>query len=241
MIDAVFISDLHLHPDDKGIQDRFHSFINWAQRSVKKIYILGDFFHAWPGDDSINTWSNAIAEQICTLTQKGIEVYYMTGNRDFLLGSAFAKRAGWKVLTDPTVITLGDSKVLLVHGDRYCIKDKSHQRFRLLTRNRLFTFVFLKFPLSMRKRLVNSVRNISLSNNKPIEQMDVVNSAVIHHMSKNNTDTLIHGHTHKPGLTNYSYKESELTRYVLSDWDDTPMLLCYDNTKGLYFTQYDTN
>ncbi|HAU1320244.1 TPA: UDP-2,3-diacylglucosamine diphosphatase [Legionella pneumophila] len=242
MIDSVFISDLHLHPEDDEIQARFHRFINWARNSVRKIYILGDFFHAWSGDDSINAWSDAIAKQIKSLTQSGIEIYFMTGNRDFLLGTSFAKRTGWKILTEPTVITLGNNRILLAHGDRYCTSDRSHQRFRLLTRNKWFSFLFLRLPLSIRKRLVNGVRKISLNNHhKSIEQMDIVKEAAIRHMSKNNAEILIHGHTHKPGLTNYSYEERILTRYVLSDWDDIPRLLCYDNTKGFYFTQYDIN
>ncbi|HAU4062188.1 TPA: UDP-2,3-diacylglucosamine diphosphatase [Legionella pneumophila] len=242
MIDSVFISDLHLHPEDNEIQTRFDHFVNWARLSVKRIYILGDFFHAWSGDDSINAWSTAIAEQIESLTQSGIEIYFMTGNRDFLLGSLFAKRTGWKILTEPTVITLGNHKILLVHGDRYCTNDRSHQRFRLLTRNRWFSFLFLRLPLSFRKRLVNGVRKISLKNHhKSIEQMDIVTEAAIRHMSENNTEILINGHTHKPGITNYTYEEKILTRYVLSDWDDIPKLLCYDNTKGFYFTQYDIN
>ncbi|HAT1819746.1 TPA: UDP-2,3-diacylglucosamine diphosphatase [Legionella pneumophila] len=242
MIDSVFISDLHLHPEDSEIQARFHRFINWARNSVRKIYILGDFFHAWSGDDSINAWSDDIAKQIKSLTQSGIEIYFMTGNRDFLLGSSFAKRAGWKILTEPTVITLGNNRILLAHGDRYCTSDRSHQRFRLLTRNRCFSFLFLRLPLSIRKRLVNGVRKISLNNHhKSIEQMDIVKEAAIRHMSENNIEILIHGHTHKPSLTNYSYEGKILTRYVLSDWDDIPKLLCYDNTKGFYFTQYDIN
>lgn len=207
MIDSVFISDLHLHPEDSEIQARFHRFINWARNSVRKIYILGDFFHAWSGDDSINAWSDAIAKQIKSLTQSGIEIYFMTGNRDFLLGSSFAKRTGWKILTEPTVITLGNNRILLAHGDRYCTSDRSHQRFRLLTRNRCFSFLFLRLPLSIRKRLVNGVRKISLNNHhKSIEQMDIVKEAAIRHMSENNTEILIHGHTHKPSLTNYSYE-----------------------------------
>ncbi|AMP89798.1 UDP-2,3-diacylglucosamine diphosphatase [Legionella pneumophila] len=242
MIESVFISDLHLHPEDDEIQARFHRFINWARNSVRKIYILGDFFHAWSGDDSINAWSDAIAKQIKSLTQSGIEIYFMTGNRDFLLGSSFAKRTGWKILTEPTVITLGNNRILLAHGDRYCTSDRSHQRFRLLTRNRCFSFLFLRLPLSIRNRMVSGVRKISLNNHhKSIEQMDVVKETAIRHMHKNNTEILIHGHTHKPGLTNYSYEGKILTKYVLSDWDDIPKLLCYDNTKGFYFTQYDIN
>ncbi|CEG57021.1 UDP-2,3-diacylglucosamine diphosphatase [Legionella fallonii] len=238
MIDVVFISDLHLHPNDEGIKLRFDNFIDWAKNSVKTVYILGDFFHVWAGDDSINEWSMGIARQLYSLVTAGISLFYMAGNRDFLLGDVFAKHAGWTVLPEPTIITLGNEKVMLVHGDRYCIKDKAHQRFRLLTRNRLFTFLFLSLPLSYRERLVNKVRTISQNDqSKTLEEMDVVVDSVIHHMSKHQIVTLIHGHTHKPGLTSYNVYHQKFKRYVLSDWDDNPMLLCYDNTKGVYFTQ----
>ncbi len=239
MIDVVFISDLHLHPDDKEIKLRFDNFINWAKNSVKTIYILGDFFHAWAGDDSIDEWSLGIARQLHSLVSAGISLFYMAGNRDFLLGNAFAKHAGWTVLPEPTIISLGQEKVMLVHGDRYCVKDKSHQRFRLLTRNKLFTFLFLSLPLRYRERLVYKVRTMSQHNqNKSMEKMDVVVDSVITHMSHHKITTLIHGHTHKPGLTSYEMKQQIFKRYVLSDWDDKPLLLCYHNTKGLCFAQY---
>jgi UDP-2,3-diacylglucosamine hydrolase len=235
MIDVVFISDLHLHPDDKNIQERFNAFVTWARNSVKTIYILGDFFHAWAGDDSLNDWSMGIAKQLHSLSENGISLFYMHGNRDFLLGEAFARLAGWKIVPEPTIVQLGTEKVMVAHGDRYCTKDKSHQRFRLLTRNKLFTALFLSLPLSYRERLVNKVRTLSESNpSKSIEAMDVVPEAVIKHMSQFNVSTLIHGHTHKPGITNFTNNLHQLKRYVLSDWDDSPTILCYDNTMGLY-------
>ena len=236
MIDVVFISDLHLHPDDKNILARFDAFVAWARTSVKTIYILGDFFHAWAGDDSINDWSMGIAKQLHSLTEEGISLFYMHGNRDFLLGDVFAAYAGWNILPEPTMVQLGTEKVMLVHGDRYCTKDKAHQRFRYLTRNKLFTTLFLSLPLSYRERLVNKVRTLSQSNqNKSMEEMDVVPAAVTKHMSQYKVTTLIHGHTHKPGLTNFTNNLQEFKRYVLSDWDDSPKFLCYDNTIGVYF------
>ena len=238
MTEVVFISDLHLHPDDKDILDRFNDFIIWAKSSVKSIYILGDFFHAWAGDDSINDWSLGIAKQLNSISSQGISLYYMHGNRDFLLGKVFADLAGWNILSEPTIIQLGQEKVMLAHGDRYCTNDKAHQRFRLLTRNRLFTKLFLSLPLSYRERLVNKVRTLSQSNQtKTMAEMDVVPESVIKHMSEYKISTLIHGHTHKPGLTNHHNNSQELKRYVLSDWDDSPSILCYDNTIGIYFTQ----
>ncbi|PWY55296.1 UDP-2,3-diacylglucosamine diphosphatase [Legionella qingyii] len=236
MIEAVFISDLHLHPDDQAIQERFNQFIEWARVSVKNVYILGDFFHAWAGDDTVDEWSTVIARQLYSLKIQGINLFYMHGNRDFLLGKAFAHMAGWTILSEPTVIQLGQEKILLVHGDRYCTKDRAHQRFRFLTRNRIFSTLFLSLPLKYRNRLVNQVRYRSQMNqSKSIEEMDVVAEVVIDHMLYYQVSQLIHGHTHKFGMTTHQKNSQKLKRYVLSDWDDKPQLLCYDNTKGLYF------
>lgn len=236
MINTVFISDLHLHPEETEIQARFNAFIEWTKTSVKKIYILGDFFHAWAGDDAIDAWSLGIAKQLYELKSYGIEVFYMHGNRDFLLGKRFAQHAGWEVLSEPAFVQLGSERIMLVHGDSYCTKDISHQRFRRLTRNKLFTSLFLSLPLGWRDRLVNTVRQRSTMNyNKPPEQMDVVAKAVINHMKTHQINLLIHGHTHRFGITNYEIDGLKLKRYVLSDWDDNPHLLCYDNTKGLHF------
>jgi len=237
MIDAVFISDLHLHPQRTDIQERFNKFITWCKTvSIKRIYILGDFFHAWAGDDSIDDWSRSIAQQLQELILLDIQLFYMHGNRDFLLGHEFAKLAGWTILPEPTLIELGKEKVLLVHGDRYCIKDKAHQRFRRLTRNSLFSWLFLCLPLTFRLKLVNKVRKISKNNqHKTMEQMDVSVESVMQHMEKMNVKILIHGHTHKPGLSSYNIKNEKIRRYVLSDWDDIPWLLCYHNTNEYNF------
>lgn len=238
MIAAVFISDLHLHPDDASIQKRFTHFIEWAKGRVKVVYILGDFFNAWPGDDGINQWSRAIALQLAGLRQQGVEVYYMHGNRDFLLGRSFADLAGWTVLSEPHLIQLGKETVLLAHGDSFCTNDKGHQRFRRLTRNSLFRQLFLALPLRFRLGLVNRVRQISMNNTtKSASTMDVVPESAIKAMIKHKVKTLIHGHTHKPGLTAYETRQGTLKRYVLSDWDDKPQIMCYDETKGISFIQ----
>ena len=237
-IDVVFISDLHLHPEDHDIQERFNQFLEWARVSVKKIYILGDLFHVWAGDDSINDWSRGIAQQLFALKETGISLYYMHGNRDFLLGKVFGRLAGWTVLPEPSIIDLGKGKIMLAHGDRYCTKDIAHQRFRMLTRNRVFSALFLMLPLHYRERLVNQVRKRSQENQSSVmEKIDVVAESVVKHMTRYKVTQLIHGHTHKPDIIKYNYKLAQLTRYVLSDWDDRPKLLCYDNTMGLYFMQ----
>jgi UDP-2,3-diacylglucosamine hydrolase len=243
MIDAVFISDLHLHPEESRIRHYFDSFVKWVlERSVKNIYILGDFFHVWAGDDTINDWSLDIAKQLNSLKKQGVNLFFMPGNRDFLLGQTFADLSGCSVLSDPTIIYLGQEKIMLAHGDRYCTQDVGHQCLRLLTRNQIFTPLFLSLPLKYRARLVNKIRTRSQNNNhKSLEKMDVVAKSVIKQMQRYEVTQLIHGHTHKPGVIRYQINSSELIRYVLSDWDDTPQILCYDNTKGIYFFQFDTS
>lgn len=231
--DLAFISDLHLHPEEPEITQRFYQFIDWAAPNVSTLYILGDFFHAWPGDDGLDVWSRQIAQKLQWLSQQQVAIYFMAGNRDFLLGQDFAALAEMTILSEPCVIQCGEHAVLLVHGDRYCLMDKSHQRFRRLTRNRLFVWLFLKIPLRFRARLVSSVRAHSQSNkSKSYEQMDVVPNAFLKEMDRYKADILIHGHTHKPALRFYEYNGIKRAHYVLSDWEESPRVLCYNESKG---------
>ena len=236
MIEAVFISDLHLHPDETAITDRFEIFIQWATGHVKTGYILGDFFHVWPGDDALDTWSQSIAQRLSWLSSKGVALYFMRGNRDFLLGESFAKIASLTLLKEPTVITLGVTKLLLMHGDCYCTKDKGHQWLRRLTRNAIFPYIFLRIPYFIRAKWVNAIRKHSQANHrKPDSDMEIVSSVMLQHMHQMQVTALIHGHIHKPGLTEHRYQGLTYQQYVLSDWDDNPLLLCYDRPNGLYF------
>mgnify|MGYP000025162138 CR=1 FL=1 len=238
MIDAVFISDLHLHPQEKAITERFYRFVEWAASHTKVVYILGDFFHVWPGDDALDDWSRSIAMQLSWLSSQGVKIYFMHGNRDFLLGLRFAKLASMTLLNEPTVIMLGDTKVLLVHGDRYCIKDKGHQWLRWLTRNAIFPALFLRLPYKIRTKLVNKLRQHSQVNrNKPAAYMDIEVSVMLRHMQQLQVPILIHGHIHRPGVTTHEYQGEFYQQFVLSDWDDNPQLLCYDKSVGFYFVQ----
>lgn len=237
--EAVFISDLHLHPTEDQITKRFNAFIEWAALNTKAVYILGDFFHAWAGDDEQDSWSNAIAKRLKWLSDQQVDIFYMHGNRDFLLGERFAKSAGLTILSEPTLISLGNSRVLLVHGDRYCTNDKSHQRFRKITRTHWFKRFFLLLPLKIRLKLVNKLRQHSQSNiKKTTAEMDVVLKPMIEHMDIYSVTELIHGHTHKPGLRNHVYNKKIYSQYVLSDWDDSPSILCYCGANGFEFGHY---
>lgn len=238
MYEAVFISDLHLHPDDSAITNRFIAFVEWAAKNTAAVYILGDFFHAWAGDEDINPWSCAIAQRLFWLSQQKVAVYFMPGNRDFLLGKRFAAMSGIIPLAEPMVIQLVKTKILLVHGDRYCIKDKSHQWFRMLTRNYWFAKIFLRIPYKIRVKIVQGVRQQSQKNTKPASQMGIILQPMIQHMQQQKVNIVIHGHVHTPEFFTHTSEGEVFHQYILSDWDDKPKILCYDNSKGLIFTQY---
>lgn len=236
MHQAVFISDIHLHPQQPEITQRFLNFLEWARENTQAIYILGDFFHVWAGDDTREEWTNTIATQLANLSASGVRLYYMHGNRDFLLGSTFLQQASMTLLPDPYVLDLGDNLVLITHGDQYCTQDRSHQWLRKLTRNRLFPKLFLRIPPQLRLKLVNQVRHHSEYNKSKIPaKMAVVCSAMFSQMQQMKVNTVIHGHIHQPGLTTHPIGNQHYMQYVLSDWDDTPQLLCYNKTKGFYF------
>ena len=235
MLDAVFISDLHLHPDRPDILKQFDLFLEWVQTRTRSLYILGDFFHAWAGDDIESDWSNGIAARLALLHEKNIKIYFMRGNRDFLLGDVFFKRAKITYLEEPALIELNKQQVLLVHGDRYCTKDKAHQWFRCLTRNRWFPALFLKLPRQLRTRIVMGVRLNSEKNTKKVNVMDVVPKALTKHLAACKADMVIHGHTHQPGVTEHIYQEKKYQQYILSDWDAPPSVLCYNESTGFNF------
>lgn len=237
-MDAVFISDLHLEPNAPTISARFLQFVQWAAKNTRKLYILGDFFHAWPGDDGIEPWSLAILQQLKWLSEQGVTIYFMHGNRDFLLGSQCIKDAGMLWLPDPSVIHLGTEPILLAHGDKYCTHDKKHQWFRRLTRSRFFSWVFLKCSLTFRQKMVNGVRQLSQAKPYNPKTMHTVPKSMIKAMRRRGVNTLIHGHTHRPGFACLDDREMQFNVWTLSDWDDIPQVLCYHNPKGLYFTHF---
>jgi UDP-2,3-diacylglucosamine hydrolase len=229
---AVFISDLHLHPEDKAITARWEKFLHWAPLNTQAIYILGDFLHVWAGDDAMTPWSHGIAKQLAELANHGIVIYWMPGNRDFLLGKKFCALAKITRIPDPYVLSLGQESILLTHGDSYCTKDKGHQWLRRLTRNRVFITAFLHLPLVWRRRLVQKVRTYSSQNRqKPRASLTIVAEVMLRQMAKQHTQIVIHGHIHQPGCIAHG----EYLQYVLSDWDDIPAILCYDYTKGFFF------
>ena len=238
MLEAVFISDLHLDSEQPKIMARFNAFIDWALVNTRAVYVLGDLFHVWAGDDCAPAWSLEVATQFQRLVTAGIFVYFMPGNRDFLVGNDYALQAGFQILPDPTVIHLGGKPIVLAHGDAYCLLDKAHQRFRRLTRNPLFTKLFLLIPPKWRRHMVMQVRNQSQSQRSKKKSpliWEIAQEALIKDMRLYGSTTLIHGHIHKPGLNQHQDHGQIYHQFVLSDWDDSPQILVYNKTTGFKF------
>lgn len=235
MLEAVFISDLHLHPKATAINDRFWDFLRWASKETHAVYILGDLFHACSGDEADDPWAMKQLQGLSWLASKNVAVYFMPGNRDFLLKRSLLERMNVTYLTDETPIVLDGHRVFLVHGDKYCTKDKQHQQLRWLTRNRFFPWIFAKLPKSFRHKLVHDVRNYSENKGRMSTANLYLDEGLISNDAKiNNAEVLIHGHIHRKGEHIYE----NFTRFVLSDWDDFPWLLCYDQTKGFFLKQF---
>jgi UDP-2,3-diacylglucosamine hydrolase len=239
MNDAVFISDLHLHPKRPEITQRFKNFLAWAEGSTKAIYILGDFFHIWLGDDCMDEFARDIAILLKQLKQKGMELYWMPGNRDFLIGNDFLEMAGLQRLEDPSVILLPGLRVMLSHGDAYCVFDRAHQLLRLLTRNIWFCGLFQLLPQSWRLALGASLRSYSQMQKKKLDKshqkFQIGQKKLFATMSKLGVFQVIYGHVHRSEIKTNKWKAYQFYEYVLSDWDASPKIICYNIDKGLHF------
>jgi UDP-2,3-diacylglucosamine hydrolase len=239
MNEAVFISDLHLHPDQDAITERFIQFLDWATTNTQSVYILGDFFHVWVGDDLMTEFELNIAKRLKQLANLGIKLYFMPGNRDFLLGDGFLKLAKMQYLDDPSVVCLKGMRVFLTHGDAYCLHDKAHQLLRKISRPKLLKNTFLAFPKTIRAGIVNKIRNLS-QNKKSLKMTNplkyqLVKSKLFTDMKQLNLTTTIYGHIHLPGAHQSLWNNLLMQEYVLSDWDSEPQMICYKVSKGFYF------
>jgi UDP-2,3-diacylglucosamine hydrolase len=216
---TIFLSDIHLCESRPSITDAFVSFLNKVTNEVDALYILGDLFEYWIGDDS-NQHENVI-EALKKLTDRHIQVFLMHGNRDFLIGSAFEKKTGAVLLNDPILVEIFGKKILLCHGDTLCTDDIEYQSFRDKIRSESWKDEFLKKSLSERVSIANEFRKESELNKKKksLEIMDVnldeVNRTLIQF---NYPDFLIHGHTHRPNQHSINLDGHQIQRIVLGDW-----------------------
>jgi len=218
---TLFISDLHLDAERPQITQLFAEFIDREASSADALYILGDLFEAWVGDDDPSEVGNVVAEKLRGLRDSGVPVFFIRGNRDFLLGDDYARRAGMTILPDPAVVMLYGAPTLLMHGDTLCTADVAYQQFRAQTRNPDWRSKFLAQPLSARLAFAQQARAASAAHQTGLRaagQMetitDVSPASVKDTFARFGIDTLIHGHTHRPDL----HTQNTATRIVLGDW-----------------------
>lgn len=218
---TLFISDLHLEESRPDITRAFLEFLEHRARGCEALYILGDFFEAWIGDDEKTPLQNQIADALKDLSDSGCQIYLMHGNRDFLIGQDYCTRAGMTLLDDPTVIDLYGEPTLLMHGDSLCTLDEEYQKFRANMRNTQWQQMFLQRPLADRQLVARQLREISMAKNKGKDEfiMDVTPEEVVVAMERHGVQRMIHGHTHRPAEHAITVAGKPATRIVLGDWD----------------------
>lgn len=214
----LLISDLHLQENRPDISRAFFRFLHEKAAQASSLYILGDFFEVWIGDDAISEFQQQVAQALLQLTKNGTQVYAMHGNRDFMLGKKFCQLAGCQLLPDPAFLTLDNQRFLLSHGDAFCTDDRDYQRMKRLLRNPFSLFLLRHSPLSFRRKLASDLRQQSKSRTraKPMQITDVNPEAITACMQKHHIKTLIHGHTHRPAIHSL---DNSTQRIVLGDWD----------------------
>jgi len=213
-----FISDLHLEQNKPHLTKAFENFIDSKVNLNDELFILGDFFEQWIGDDNEDDFIKSVKNILKDKTAKGLTVYFMHGNRDFLIGDKFCKEVGAILLDDPYIINLEEKKIMLMHGDSLCTDDEDYQNFRNLVRSKDWQEDFLSKDLKERKEVAKNLREISSLENQTKDEniMDVNQSEVLKIIEDHSVDVLIHGHTHRP----FIHDENGVPRMVLGDWGD---------------------
>ena len=217
---VLLISDLHLTPECPDIVRAFSEFMQDRASRAEALYILGDFFEYWVGDDAMEPFHHDVATLLKTYTDSGKPLYLMPGNRDFAIGKRFLQATGARWLKDPTLTKFNNEPVLLMHGDLLCTRDQEYLKYRKIIRNPFVLWVLRMMPLSYRKNLAGKIRANSKKskNGKSMEIMDVTPEEVIRIMEQYGVKTLIHGHTHRPAVHDLKLKQGTGRRYVLGDW-----------------------
>ncbi len=218
--ETLFVSDLHLDDSRPTITSLFLDFLQGSARQAEALYILGDLFEVWIGDDDSSTPNPEVISGLHQLTRSGTPVYLMHGNRDFLMGHEFSSSSGCTLISDPTIIDLYGTPTLLMHGDTLCTDDKDYIEFRAMVRNPDWKKEFLGKPLQERKDIAKRLRNESKTStqNKSIETMDVNQKSVEQVLKEYRAQHMIHGHTHRPDTHKFILNTKPAQRIVLGDW-----------------------
>ena len=234
---TLFVSDLHLDPVRPEITSLFLRFLREEAAGADALYILGDLFEAWVGDDDPSEAGAEVAAGLRALADAGVPLYFMHGNRDFLVGADYARRAGMRILPDPAVAPLYGQPVLLMHGDLLCSDDTAYQAFRAQTRDPQWQQRFLAQPLEARLAFAAQARQASMARQREMLQgdrgtfetvTDVTPATVEATLARFGVDTLIHGHTHRPAIHELQVGARACRRIVLGDWYEQGSVLRVD-------------
>lgn len=222
-----FISDLHLSADREDINQCLYRFLREQAPHADALYVLGDLFEVWIGDDDQNSFTLNIAKAFNALKQSGVPIYFIHGNRDFLIRQRFASQAGFTLLPEQVVINLYGEPTLIMHGDELCTNDIDYQNFRKKARSWWWPRIMLSLPLSTRRSLAKKGRASSKQKQSKLSQeiMDVSPEEVITYMQKFAVKKLIHGHTHRPAIHPIEISGQSAQRIVLGDWYDQGSIL----------------
>jgi UDP-2,3-diacylglucosamine hydrolase len=215
---VLLISDLHLDPARPGLTRAFLDFLSNTAAGASALYILGDFFNVWIGDDDDAPLCAEVSRALKQLSASGTAVYLMHGNRDFLMGDAWAQACGARLILEPHILEQNGAQFVLAHGDALCTRDTDYMAFRAMVRDPQWQRAFLARPLAERRAFAEQARARSktMSSNKPDDIMDVTQAEVETLLAASKVATLIHGHTHRPAVHKL---QDGRTRIVLGDWD----------------------
>ena len=229
---TLFISDLHLEENQPEITRQFLQLLAECDSTCDALYILGDLFEAWIGDDEDTPLHHQIIHALKSATDKGLSIYFLHGNRDFLIGKKFLRATGCKLLSDEEKIILYGIPVLLMHGDTLCTRDIAYLKARKKSRNHFLQFLFLSLPLTFRRKIADNMRKKSerYKENVSMEIMDVTQEEVERVMQKHHVYHLIHGHTHRPATHQFSLQQAKAERIVLPAWHGHGSVLIWDET-----------
>lgn len=219
---ALFVSDVHLHASLPRTTEAFIDFLQLHALKARKLYLLGDLFEYWAGDDDIGTpYHRHIVDAIHNVSRTGTDVFWIAGNRDFLVGRTFANTAGMTLLSDPHIEEIAGQRVVLAHGDAQCTDDLAYMTFRMEVRQPAWQAQFLALPLAQRKAIIEGMRSGSreAQRSKSYEIMDVNRAAIDALFDATGANVMIHGHTHRPATHIYQPGGKIRVRHVLPDWD----------------------
>jgi UDP-2,3-diacylglucosamine hydrolase len=229
-VTTLFISDLHLHAERPAGIERFLRFMRDEAAHADALYILGDLFEAWVGDDDTDPTHAPIIAALAGLREHDVPCYFLHGNRDFLIGPQFALATGCRLLDEWHVARIAGRRVLLTHGDLLCTDDEPYMELRATVRDPVWQRDFLAKPLQERRAIADALRARSQTEtaSKPAEIMDVNAKAVIRALGEHRVDVLLHGHTHRPAVHELTVAGRPATRIVLGAWYDTGSVVRWD-------------